>query len=103
VTSQGAPYARFRRALLTKNLLLIDAAASELGSVGLDDALRILVVMAEKHDQRFERAAARWAARVTAEQRLDLVASRRVLGLVEVLPDAPDAVAVRLRAVCGLS
>ena len=52
VTSQGHPYARFRRALLTKNVRLIDAAARELTQVSLEDALRILVVLAEKGDTR---------------------------------------------------
>jgi hypothetical protein len=40
VTSQGHAYARFRRALLTKNVRLIDAAARELTQVSLEDALR---------------------------------------------------------------
>jgi hypothetical protein len=48
VTSQGHAYARFRRALLTNNVRLIDAAARELTQVSLEDALRILVVLAEK-------------------------------------------------------
>ncbi len=61
VTSQGHAHNRFRRALLTKNVTLIDAAARELGHVALDDALRILVVLAEHRDPRFERAAARFA------------------------------------------
>jgi hypothetical protein len=52
VTSQGHAYARFRRALLTKNVRLIDAAARELTHVSLEDALRILVVLAEKGDTR---------------------------------------------------
>ena len=63
VTRQGSAHARFRRALLTKNLTIIDAAAAELGRLDLDDALRVLVVMAEKRDPRFARAAARFAAR----------------------------------------
>jgi hypothetical protein len=40
----------FRRALLTKNARLIDAADRELQHVGLDDALRVLIVFAERHD-----------------------------------------------------
>jgi hypothetical protein len=39
-------HARFRRAVLTKNLKLIDASSRELQHVGLDDALRVLVVCA---------------------------------------------------------
>jgi hypothetical protein len=100
MTSQGSAYARFRRSLLTKNLTLIDAAAVELPHISLDDALRILVVMAEKSDPRYERAAARWAARATSEKRLDLAATRRVLALVDVLPTAPDAVSLKLRELC---
>lgn len=102
MTSQGSAYARFRRALLTGNLAVIDAAARELPQVSLEDALRILVVMAAKGDERYERAAARWAARVTAERRLGMDESRRVLALVDVLPEAPEAVAAKLRALSGV-
>jgi hypothetical protein len=86
-----------RRALLTKNVTLIDAAARELRHVALDDALRILVVFAERRDRRFERAAARFAARVTTERRLSLAEARYVLALAEALPRAPDTLAVLLR------
>jgi hypothetical protein len=101
VTSQGHAHSRFRRALLTKNVTLIDAAARELGHVALDDALRILVVLAERQDPRFERAAARFASRVTAERGLRLADARYVLALAEALPRSPDAVALLLRAYCG--
>jgi hypothetical protein len=50
VTSDGHAHARFRRALLTKNVILVDAAARELHHGGLDDALRVLVVFAERCD-----------------------------------------------------
>jgi hypothetical protein len=50
MTSDGHAHSRFRRALLTKNVNLVDAAARELRHVGLDDALRILVVLAERRD-----------------------------------------------------
>jgi hypothetical protein len=101
VTSHGHAHSRFRRALLTKNVTLIDAAARELGHVALDDALRILVVLAERQDPRFERAAARFASRVTAEQGLRLADARYVLALAEALPRSPAAVALLLRAYCG--
>ena len=97
VTSQGHPYARFRRALLTKNVNLIDAAARELQHVSLADALRILVVLAERRDKRYERAAARFAARVTTERRLSLADARYVMALAEALPRSPDALALLLR------
>jgi hypothetical protein len=101
MTSQGNPHARFRRALLTKNMTIIDAAAAELGRLGLEDALRMLVVMAEKGDPRFPEAAARFAARVTLERRLSPSEAHRVLGLAESLPAGPDAVAMILRPLCS--
>jgi hypothetical protein len=97
VTSQGHSYARFRRALLTKNVNLIDAAARDLQHIALDDALRILVVLAERRDERYERAAARFAARVTTERRLSLADARYVMALAEALPRSPDALALLLR------
>ena len=100
VTSQGHAHARFRRALLTNNVMLIDAAARELHHVRLDDALRVLVVFAERDDARYERAAARFAARVTMERRLSLADARYVLALAEALPRSPDAVALLLRSYC---
>jgi hypothetical protein len=100
VTSQGHAYSRFHRALLTKNVTLIDSAARELQHVGLDDALRILVVLAERGDQRFGHAAARFAARVTTEQRLSLAEARYVLALAEALPRSPDAIALLLQGYC---
>jgi hypothetical protein len=97
MTSQGSPHARFRRALLTGNLSLIDAAARDLGHVALDDALRVLLVMADRRDSRFDRAAARFAARVIAERRLGLAEARYVLALVEGLPRSPGAMGDLLR------
>jgi hypothetical protein len=80
---------------------LIDAAARELQHVGLDDALRVLVVFAERRDVRYERAAARFAARVMMEHGLGLAEARYVLALAEALPRSPDAVALLLRPYCG--
>jgi hypothetical protein len=101
MTSQGSPYSRFRRALLTRNPLLIDAAARELAVIGLDDALRILIVFAERRDPRFAQAAARFAARVTIERRLSPAQAHRVLALAESLPASPDTVGQLLRRYCG--
>ena len=102
MTSQGHAHARFRRALLTKNVKLIDAASRELQHVGLDDALRVLVVFAERRDARYERAATRFAARLMIERQLARLAEARyVLALAEALPHSPDAVALLLRPYCG--
>lgn len=81
-----------RRALRTDNLAIVEATARQVGAVSLESALSVLVSMARNRDERYERAAARWAARATAERRLDLAASRRVLALVDVLPAAPEVV-----------
>lgn len=98
MTSQGSPYPRFRRALLTGNVNLIVAAAHELPRIGLEDALKILEAFAAKQDPRYSRAASRFAARVTLERRLGLAEARYVLALAEALPTSPDAVGVALRA-----
>lgn len=69
--------------------------------MSLEDALRIVVVLAEKNDSKYEAAAARWAARASVEQRLSLAEARRVNALLDALPAAPDAVALTLREYCG--
>jgi hypothetical protein len=52
--NQGSPYARFRRTLETRKLSVVLMAASEIGHVRLDDdALEILILMAEERDARF--------------------------------------------------
>jgi hypothetical protein len=99
VTSQGHAHARFRRTLLTKNLKLIEAGSRELQHVGLDDALRVMVDV--RRAPRYERAAARFAARVMMERRLGLAQARYVLALAEALPRSPDAVGLLLRPYCG--
>ncbi len=67
VTSQGRPYARFRRAVATGDPLLATAAALELPRLGLADALRLVLVYHRGGDRRFERAALRWVSRLGAE------------------------------------
>ncbi len=91
VTSQGSPYSRFQRALGTGNMHVIEAAAAELPAVGLEDALAILVVLAQTGDPRFDRAAARWVGRLLTETPAGLVDARFALALVERLPSCRDA------------
>jgi uncharacterized protein (DUF2384 family) len=93
----GSAYIDFQRALKTKNLTLIESAVRDLPQLSLEDALSILLVMAETNDGRYHRAAARWAGRAIAERRLSLDESRRVLALVEVMLTAPYAVVGHLR------
>ncbi len=91
MTSEGHAYARFQRALRTGNLQLIESAASELAAVRLDDALVILSLLAERGDDRFDRAAARWVGRLLVETPADLRDARYALALVERLPRCRDA------------
>lgn len=100
MTSQGSPYTRFQRALQTSDLDVIVPALAELPHVSLVDALEVLEVMAAKRDTRYDRAAAKFSARLTTEQRMTVEESRRVLALVEVMPLAPHPVAEHLRLYC---
>ena len=69
MTSDGSPYARFRRALKTGNEALVIAAALELPHVALDDALQICLILRNGDPARFERAAVRWLGRFALEAR----------------------------------
>jgi hypothetical protein len=99
MTSEGSPRTRFRRALATGNVLLIEAAARELPTLQLTDALAVLEAFAAADDPRYGRAAARFAARLTRERDLGLAEARYVLALAEALPNAP-AVGEILRSYC---
>jgi hypothetical protein len=66
VTSQGSPYARFRRALDSQNATVALATATELDYVSLPDALELVLLMVDD-PRRFRRAALRWHARYSAE------------------------------------
>jgi uncharacterized protein (DUF2384 family) len=98
VGTAGSAYTDFQRALTTKNLLLVESAARELPQISLEDALAVLLLMAERNDARYPRAAAKWAGRVISEKRLSMEDSHRVLALVDVMLTAPHAVAAHLRA-----
>src|SRR6201999_1405840 len=69
VTSDGSPYARFRRALETGNEMLVLGAARELPQIALDDGLRICLVLRDGDPERYERAAVRWLGRFALEAR----------------------------------
>ena len=98
MSSQGRPYARFRRALGTGNLTLIRAAAAELPRVDLSDALAILPVIAGQQPDLYERAACRWLARLALEREVGLDEIRRVLAALERLPSQPGAYGVLAEA-----
>jgi hypothetical protein len=62
-TSQGRPYAIFRRALEHGNLLVAEATAKELPPLSLEDALELTVLIAPKDRLRHPRVSARWLLR----------------------------------------
>ena len=101
MTSSGSPYARFRRALATGNLAIVRAAAAELPAIDLGDALAICLLMSERDDDRFERAAVRWLARLALERpALGLEDLRHGLVAFEALPHNPAAARKTLAELC---
>jgi hypothetical protein len=96
VTSQGHPYARFRRAVAGGNLLMAETAARDLQQLNLADALE-LCLLYRGEPERYERASARWIARLIAERpgvrlsELELVAA----GFREALHSDRGVVALR--------
>lgn len=72
MTSEGHPYAVFRRALGAGSAQIAMSAAAELEHVGLEDALSLVYLLAGTGDPRYSRAAGRWLARLLIERELDL-------------------------------
>ena len=101
MTSAGSPYSRFRRALATGDLALIQATAAELPRVGLDDALEVCLVMRDAGTAAYERAVVRWLGRFCLEARgAGLEDVRTAAGALGDLPRAPDEAMERLAALC---
>src|SRR5436305_5304263 len=101
VSVKGSPYVRFKRALATGNLALVRAAAAELPAIDLGDALAICLLMSERDDERFERAAVRWLARVALERPgVGLGELRDGLVAFEALPYNPAAARPLLATLC---
>jgi hypothetical protein len=67
VSPDRSPYIRFRRSLETRRLDDALAAAADVAWLNVDDALEILVLMAQEADPRFDKAAARWVGRLLVE------------------------------------
>lgn len=71
MTSDGSNYGsanrRFERALADGDLGRAVSASRELPRVGLQDAAKILFLMARNRDRRYPKAAARWMSRFATE------------------------------------
>ncbi len=102
VTSDGNPYSRFRRALATGNEALVTAAALELPRIGLDDALRICLVLRDGDPRRYERAAVRWLGRFALEAAGTTIDDlRRAAEALDLLPARPAEGMERLQRLCA--
>lgn len=102
MTSDGTPYGRFRRALRMGNLAQVRAAAAELPQVSLDDALAVVLLMDARDDERYERAAVRWLARLVSEHpSIGLAELGLGLTALEALPHNRDAAVSVLAGICA--
>jgi hypothetical protein len=90
-----------RSALARGDLAGVRAAAADLPSVDLTDALRICILMAQQGDRRYERAAVRWLARLCLERRPTLDDLRAGLIALEALPLNPVGARHELVGLCG--
>jgi hypothetical protein len=78
---------RFRRALDHGNVTEALSAASELGFVGLAEALELTLLLADKEPEKFDRAAVRWHVRFVCDSKnVDLRESLAVLALLGAIP-----------------
>ena len=103
VTSDGSAYTRFRRALEIGNELLVLAAARELPRVGLEDALRICLLIRDGDPERYERAAVRWLGRFALEaQGVTIDALRAAADALDALPEHTNDAMERLQALCAV-
>jgi hypothetical protein len=96
VTAQGSPLTRYRRAIERRSLLLAELAAREMSHVPLRDALGLLALYAAGADSKYERASARWLARLTLEKpELTLTEVRFAAAALAALP-AHEETAMRV-------
>jgi hypothetical protein len=97
VSIKGSSYARFRRALDTGNLTLVRAAAAELPTINLGDALRICLLL-RADPSRYERAVIRWLGRLCLERPdTTLTELKLAVAAFERLPSEPDEAVAELR------
>ncbi len=101
VTSEGSAYVRFRRALDSGNELLVLTTARELPKVGLEDALRICLLIRGGDRERYERAAVRWLGRFALEARgVTIHALRVAADALDELPRRPGEAMEQLQRLC---
>lgn len=101
MTSEGSPYARFRRALTRGNLSAVRVCARELAVVKLDDALGVALLIQRSEPEHYERAAIRWLARLCLERpEVDFDDLAEAMVALTALPEEPVSAKATLAAVC---
>jgi hypothetical protein len=102
VSIKGSPYARFRRALSLGKLSLVYAAAAELPTINLHDALAITLLIEAQDNDRYDRAVVRWLGRFALEvPTVGIEDLRRALLAFQALPENPDGARQALRDLCA--
>ena len=90
-------YARFRRALDSGNLANVRAAAAELPTINLDDALRVCALY-RADPSRYEAAVIRWLGRLCLERAGTTITDLRIaLAAFDRLPEEPEKAEAELR------
>jgi hypothetical protein len=85
VTSQGSPYGRLRRALDSGNATIALSAATEVGSLGLTEALELCLLLCGQDPEKFSRAAVRWHGRYCREVNAGIEEAQAVLAALGAL------------------
>jgi hypothetical protein len=105
MSAGASPLPRLQRAIERRSLAQAEAAARELGTLRLEHALALTLLMLTERDMRFERAVTRWLGRVlTTHPAIGLeVASELAGSLADLEGASPDVArsrsAVLLRSV----
>lgn len=98
MSTKGGSYTRFRRALDSGNLTLVRAAAAELPTINLDDALRVCAMLRAADPSRYEQAVIRWLGRLCLERPTTTITDLRLaLAAFDRLPDEPEQAEAELR------
>lgn len=93
MTSQGSPYARFKRALRTGRASIAWNAALELDHIDLEDALALVLLIVG--EPLYARASARWLGRLCLEvPQLTLRQAQLIAAALAALPDRAAAIAL---------
>lgn len=101
VSIKGRPYAWFHSALRRGDLLGVRAAAAELPHVNLVDALGVVLLMADRDDDAYDRAATKWLARLALERPAAGLDDLRLgLTALKALPYNPDGARQVLAELC---